>query len=69
VTFLFSDVEGSTRLWEAHGEGMRSSLAVHDKIVRGCFESSSGFVFSTGGDGFGAAFSRAGDAVLAALAA
>ena len=35
VTFLFSDVEGSTRLWESHGEEMRSALAVHDGIVRG----------------------------------
>jgi class 3 adenylate cyclase len=69
VTFVFSDVEGSTRLWEAHGDEMRRALAVHDDIVRGALESSSGFVFSTGGDGFGAAFSRAGDAVLAALAA
>src|SRR5262245_38699195 len=69
VTFLFCDVEGSTRLWEAHGEAMRSALAVHDQIVRNAFESAGGLVFSTGGDGFGAAFSRAGEAVAAALAA
>jgi class 3 adenylate cyclase len=69
VTFLFGDVEGSTRLWEAHGEDMRRALAVHDDLVRGALESAAGFVFSTGGDRFGAAFSRAGDAVLAALAA
>jgi predicted ATPase/class 3 adenylate cyclase len=69
VTFLFSDVEGSTRLWEAHGEEMRAALAVHDRIVRKALESAAGLVFSTGGDGFGAAFSRAGEAVAAALAA
>jgi predicted ATPase/class 3 adenylate cyclase len=69
VTFLFSDVEGSTRLWDAHGEDMRRALAVHDKVVRGAFESAGGFVFATGGDGFGAAFSRASDAISASLAA
>jgi predicted ATPase/class 3 adenylate cyclase len=69
VTFLFCDVEGSTRLWEAHGEEMRSALAVHDDIVLGALESAGGFVFSTGGDGFGAAFARAGEAVAAAVAA
>src|SRR5262245_23724159 len=69
VTFLFTDVEGSTRLWEAHGEQMRSTLAIHDQIVRQALESAGGLVFATGGDGFGAAFSRAGEAVAAALAA
>jgi predicted ATPase/class 3 adenylate cyclase len=69
VTFLFCDVEGSTRLWEARGEEMRSALAVHDEIVRGALESAGGLVFATGGDGFGAAFARAGEAVAAALAA
>jgi predicted ATPase len=48
---------------------MRSALAVHDQIVRGALESEGGLVFATGGDGFGAAFSRAGTAVAAALAA
>jgi class 3 adenylate cyclase len=69
VTFLFCDVEGSTRLWEAQGEGMRSALAVDDQIVREALESAGGLIFATGGDGFGAAFSRAGEAVSAALAA
>jgi class 3 adenylate cyclase len=69
VTFLFCDVEGSTRLWEAHGEAMRAALAVHDRIVREALESAGGLVFATGGDGFGATFSRAGEAVAAALAA
>jgi class 3 adenylate cyclase len=69
VTFLFCDVEGSTRLWEAHGEAMRSVMAVHDRIVQQALESVGGLVFATGGDGFGAAFSRAGQAVAAAVAA
>jgi hypothetical protein len=47
---------------------MRSALAVHDQIVRGALESAGGLVFATGGDGFGAAFSRAGEAVAAAVA-
>jgi class 3 adenylate cyclase len=60
VTFLFTDVEGSTRLRETHGEEMRAALALHDQIVREAFESAGGLVFATGGDGFGTAFSRAG---------
>jgi predicted ATPase len=67
VTFLFTDIEGSTSLWEASPESMHSALARHDAIVRGAIEAHSGFVFSTGGDGLAAAFSRAGDAVAAAL--
>jgi predicted ATPase/class 3 adenylate cyclase len=69
VTFLFCDVEGSTRLWEGHRNAMRPALGVHDQIVRQALESAGGLVFATGGDGFGAAFSRAGQAVAAALAA
>jgi class 3 adenylate cyclase len=69
VTFLFSDVEGSTRLWDTHGEEMRAALAVHDEIVRGALESAGGLVFTTRADGFGAAFSKAGWAIAAALAA
>jgi class 3 adenylate cyclase len=69
VTFPFSDVEGSTRLWEAHGQEMRSALARPDEIMRGALESADGFVFATGGDGFGAAFPRASDAISASLAA
>src|SRR5262252_2288831 len=69
VTFLFTDVEGSTRLWETHGEEMQAALVVHDEVVRGALESAGGLVFATGGDGFGVAFSRAGEAVAAALAA
>jgi class 3 adenylate cyclase len=66
VTFLFTDIEGSTRLWELAPEAMGAALVRHDKIVRGAIDGRAGYVFSTGGDGFAAAFSRAGDAVGAA---
>jgi class 3 adenylate cyclase len=69
VTFLFTDIEGSTRLWETDPEGMRRAVAGHDRTLRTVIESHGGLVFSTGGDGFGAAFSRAGDAVAAAVEA
>jgi len=69
VTFLFTDIEGSTGMWQAAPEVMPAALARHDAIVRSAVESNSGYVFSTGGDGFGVAFARAGEAVAAALEA
>src|SRR5512144_1811989 len=69
VTFLFTDIEGSTRLWECAPDAMRAALARHDSILRSTIEEHGGCVFATGGDGFAAAFARAGDALQAALAA
>jgi len=69
VTFLFTDIEGSTKLWEAHPEAMRSSLARHDTLMREAIGSSGGYVFKTIGDAFCAAFATASDAVHAVLAA
>ncbi|MFQ5968744.1 MAG: adenylate/guanylate cyclase domain-containing protein, partial [Acidimicrobiia bacterium] len=69
VTFLFTDIEGSTRLWEEHPEGMKAALARHDEILRLAIEDHGGYVFSTAGDAFSASFHRAQDAVGAALAA
>ena len=69
VTFLFTDLEGSTRRWEAHPAQMREALARHDAIVRGAVESHGGVVFSTMGDGMAAVFASARDAVRAVLAA
>ena len=69
VTFLFTDVEGSTRLWEDHPDVMHDVLARHDEIVRGAIESHGGYVVKTTGDGFHAAFGTARDALEAALAA
>jgi class 3 adenylate cyclase len=69
VTFLFTDVESSTRLWEQDGEGMRLALAAHDRILRAAIEAQDGYVFSTAGDAFSAAFSTPGQAVVAAVEA
>ena len=69
VTFLFTDLEGSTRRWEAHPGEMRDALARHDAIVRGAVESHGGVVFSTMGDGMAAVFASAREAVRAVLVA
>jgi predicted ATPase/class 3 adenylate cyclase len=66
VTFLFTDIEGSTQLWELAPDAMRTAVARHDEIVRGAIEAHGGYVFATGGDGFGAAFGRANEALAAA---
>ena len=67
VTFLFTDIEASTRLWEAHHEAMRQAVARHDELMRQCIAARGGHVFKTGGDGFCTAFPTAPQAVLAAL--
>ncbi len=69
VTFLFTDVEGSTRLWLDHPDVMHDLLARHDEIMRGAIESHAGYVVKTTGDGFHAAFGTARDALEAALSA
>jgi predicted ATPase/class 3 adenylate cyclase len=69
VTFLFTDIEGSTSLWEEHASEMQTALARHDEILRSVLEGFGGYVFSTAGDAFSAAFARAGEAVAAAVAA
>jgi hypothetical protein len=62
VTFLFTDIEGSTRLWEECTEAMRLALAQHDALLEACIATHGGRVFKKGGDGFCAAFSTAADA-------
>ena len=69
VTFLFTDIEDSTRLWDEAPTDMADALRVHDAIVRGTIERHGGYVFGTGGDGFCAAFSTAADAAAAAIEA
>jgi predicted ATPase/class 3 adenylate cyclase len=69
ITFLFTDVEGSTRLWQADEAAMRSALARHDEVLRKTIAAHEGTVFSGTGDGVGAAFGSAAAAVRAALAA
>ena len=66
---MFTDLEGSTRLWEQHPEAMRPALARHDAILRDAIEGHAGFVVKTTGDGFHAVFGTAHDAVDAAVAA
>jgi class 3 adenylate cyclase len=46
VTFLFTDVEGSTRRWEADADAVRAALVVHDKVLRTAIEAYDGFLFS-----------------------
>lgn len=67
VTFLFTDLEGSTALWEAHGEATKVALARHDELVRAAVAAHGGAVFKHTGDGFGCAFGDAGAAVLTAV--
>jgi class 3 adenylate cyclase len=69
VTFLFTDVEGSTRLWEQSPGAMREALERHDEILRAAIDAHGGYLFSTGGDGLAVAFGRAADAVSAGLSA
>ena len=69
VTFLFTDIEGSTRRWEADADAMRSALLAHDKVLRSAIETHGGYLFSHTGDGVVAAFTSPRSAVDAAVAA
>src|SRR5437868_967580 len=69
VTFLFTDIEGSTRLWEQSPQAMQVALARHDAILGHVFESCGGYVFKTVGDAFCTAFATAPEALSAAIAA
>ena len=69
MTFLFTDVEGSTRRWEADAEGMRKALAAHDEVLRRAIEGHGGWLFKHTGDGVCAAFASPRSAVDAAVAA
>lgn len=68
VTFLFTDIEGSTRLWEQRPEAMGLALARHDAQLRQAIEGHQGYVFKTVGDAVCAAFATAREALDAALA-
>jgi predicted ATPase len=69
VTFLFTDVEGSTRRWEADADAMRIALAAHDEVLRKAIEGHGGWLFKHTGDGVCAAFASPRSAVDAAVAA
>lgn len=67
VTFLFTDIEGSTQRWEADRAAMQQAVRLHDEVLREAIESHGGAVFKTVGDAFCAAFSRPEDAAAAAV--
>ena len=69
VTFLFTDVEGSTRRWETDADAMRVALAAHDEVLRTAIEAHGGWLFKHTGDGVCAAFASPRSAVDAAVAA
>jgi predicted ATPase len=69
VTFLFTDVEGSTRRWETDADGMRVALTAHDEVLRTAIERHGGWLFKHTGDGVCAAFASPKSAVDAAVAA
>jgi predicted ATPase/class 3 adenylate cyclase len=68
VTFLFTDIEGSTRLWEGYPAPMQAALARHDVLLRETIETHGGHVIKTTGDGLHAVFTRATEGVMATLA-
>ncbi|MFZ1321263.1 MAG: tetratricopeptide repeat protein [Ignavibacteria bacterium] len=67
VTFLFTDIEGSTKLSQEFPDTLPAALEVHNAILRDAIESNNGFVFKNTGDGFCASFENASDAVKAAF--
>jgi predicted ATPase/class 3 adenylate cyclase len=67
LTFLFTDVEGSTFLWEKNPKAMSEALVRHDEILRTAIEAHNGHVFKTVGDAFYAVFPTAPKALSAAL--
>jgi predicted ATPase/class 3 adenylate cyclase len=69
VTFLFSDIEGSTVRWDAHRAEMEEVVRRHDELMRGAIERNGGYVFKTIGDAFCAAFATVPEAIAAALEA
>jgi class 3 adenylate cyclase len=69
VTFLFSDIEGSTQRWEQHRAAMDAAMRRHDALMRSAVKQHHGFVFKTVGDAFCVAFVRVSDAVMSAIEA
>ena len=67
VTFLFTDIEGSTKLWEQHPQAMAAALAQHDRVLREAIEFNSGFLVKTTGDGVHAVFHSAVEGAAAIL--
>jgi predicted ATPase/class 3 adenylate cyclase len=68
LTFLFTDLEGSTPLWEQHPHLMQEISARHDELLRAAFEAHGGRIVKTTGDGFHVVFKSPSDGIVAALA-
>jgi predicted ATPase/class 3 adenylate cyclase/DNA-binding CsgD family transcriptional regulator len=68
ITFLFTDIERSTGLWERYGQAMRGAMARHDRLLQQLIAAHHGVVFKTVGDACCAAFTTAPEAVAASLA-
>ena len=69
VTFLFTDIEDSTRLWQEQPEAMSHVHALHDQILHEATNANRGYVFQVVGDSFSVAFHNAQDALMATLTA
>jgi len=69
VTFLFTDIEGSTRLSQEYPDTLQSALDIHHAILKNAVESNNGYVFEIVGDAFCCAFQNAADAVKASVTA
>jgi predicted ATPase/class 3 adenylate cyclase len=67
VTFLFTDIEGSTRLWEQHPDAMAQAMETHDALLENVVVAKDGYIFSQAGDGWGIAFGSPSSAIEAAL--
>ena len=67
LTFLFTDIEGSTRRWEADADAMRVALEAHNKVLRDAVEANDGTIFNYTGDGMCAVFASPRSAVDAAI--
>ena len=68
MTLVFTDVQGSARLWGTEPDPMAVALRRHDEILRSAIEAAGGYVFKTVGDAFCAAFATAPAAIDAVLA-
>jgi len=67
VTFLFTDIEGSTSRWEKNPEAMQRAFVHQEQIIRDVVAARSGYAYKMIGDAFQIAFARASDAVNAAV--
>jgi class 3 adenylate cyclase len=67
VTFLLTDLEGSTRMWEQDPDAMKAAMVRHDEILEKTITANGGFIFSRMGDGMAVAFSSAGNALSSAV--